>query len=140
AVRSEAQADAVRDRLRVVFAYGAAGPVGAHPIDRSALPQATIEVGAGTSLEDAPADTVVLIADDDVHALDLAAVAGTVGELGGSTLRLARSLTIRAADGHRPIVRLARSLRARAGDPARADATTLTLEGLRLARGPAMAP
>lgn len=147
AVRSEAQADAVRDHLRVVFAYGAAGPVGAHPIDRSALPQATVEVGAGTSLEDAlgdlqdaAADTVVLIADDDVHALDLAAVAGTVGELGGSTLRLARSLTIRAADGHRPIVRLARSLRARAGDPARADATTLTLEGLRLTRGPAMAP
>ena len=105
AVRSAAQADAVREQLRVVFAYGAVGPVGAHPIDRAAAPAATVTVGPGTSLADALGDlqsagqdVVVRIADDQVHTLDLAGVAGTVGE-GGSTLRLARSLTIRAADG-----------------------------------------
>ena len=56
AVRSEDQSDAVRDRLRAVFAYGAVGPVGAHPIDRPALPAATATVGPGTSLEDALGD------------------------------------------------------------------------------------
>ena len=146
AVRSEDQSNAVRDRLRAVFAYGAVGPVGAHPIDRPALPAATATVGPGTSLEDAIGDLqsagrdlVVRIADDQVHPLDLASVAGTVGELGGPTLRLARSLTIRAADGARPILRLARPLRARALDAERADGLTLTLEGVRITRGPGMA-
>ena len=146
AVRSEEQSDAVRDGLRAVFAYGAVGPVGAHPIDRPALPAATTTVGPGTSLEDAMGDLqsagrdlVVRIADDQIHALDLASVAGTVGELGGSTLQLARSLTIRAADGARPIVHLARPLRARALDAERADGLTLTLEGVRITRGPGMA-
>jgi hypothetical protein len=146
AVRSKEQSDAVRDRLRAVFAYGTVGPVGAHPIDRPALPAATATVGPGTSLEDAIGDlqsvgrdVVVRIDDDHVHELDLANVAGTVGELGGSTLRLARSLTIRAADGARPILRLARPIRARALDAERADGLTVTLEGVRISRGPGMA-
>ena len=136
AVRSEDQSNAVRDRLRAVFAYGAVGPVGAHPIDRPALPAATATVGPGTSLEDAIGDLqsagrdlVVRIADDQVHPLDLASVAGTVGELGGPTLRLARSLTIRAADGARPILRLARPLRARALDAERADGAHVDARG-----------
>jgi hypothetical protein len=146
AVRSEEQSTAVRDRLRAVFAYAAVGPVGAHPILRSRIPVATAIVGPGTSLEDAlgdlqsaALDVVVRIADDDVHELDLASVAGTVGELGGPTLRLAHSLTIRAAEGARPIVRLARPLRARALDAERADVVKFTLEGVRITRGPGMA-
>ena len=83
------QSEAVGDLLRAVFAYGAVGPVGAHPIDRPALPAATATVGPGMSLEaaigdlqSAGHDVVVRIADDRVHELDLASVAGTVGELG----------------------------------------------------------
>jgi Phage tail protein (Tail_P2_I) len=147
AVRSAAQATAVRDQLRVVVTYAAAGPVGAHPVHRTD-PKAARHVtgGAGGSLNDqlgdlqsAAAEVVIVIDDDGVHDLDLAAVAGTTGELGGPTLRLARSLTIRAADGQRPIVRLAQPLRARALDAARADATALALEGIYLARGPGWA-
>ena len=46
AVRTAEQAAEVRDHLRVVFAYGAAGPVGAHPVDRSGEPAATRTVDA----------------------------------------------------------------------------------------------
>lgn len=148
AVRTAAQAGEVRDHLRAVLTYGAVGPVGAHPIDRSAEPEPTRTVDAtpGNSLQESLADlhttaaeVVVLIADDEVHDLDLGSVAGTAGELGGPTLRLAHSLTIRAADATRPIVRLAGPLRARALDAGAADAIELRLEGLRIARGPGWA-
>ena len=142
AVRTAEQAAEVRDHLRVVFAYGAAGPVGAHPVDRSGEPAATRTVDAQSSLEDALADlhtaageVVVEIDDDEVHELDLAAVEGTVAELGGPTLRLAHSLTLRAADGRRPIVGLARPLRVRARDAGRAASLELRLEGIHFTRG-----
>ena len=147
AVRTAEQAAELRDHLRVVLAYGAVGPVGAHPVDRPAAPPAARRVTGAQSLEDCLADLqsaasaiVVVLDDDQVHDLDLAAVAGTVGELGGSTLRLARSLTIRAADGRRPIVRLARPLRVRALDAANAGTVELTLEGLHVARRPEWPP
>ena len=148
AVRTAAQAGEVRDHLRAVLTYGAVGPVGAHPIDRSAepAPTRTVDATPGNSLQESLADlhttaaeVVVLIADDEVHDLDLGSVAGTVGELGGPTLRLAHSLTIRAADATRPIVRLAGPLRARALDAGTADAIELRLEGLRIAPGPGFA-
>lgn len=146
AVRTAAQAAAVRDDLRVVFAYGSAGPVGAHPVDRAGEPPATRTVDAAGALVDAladlhtaAADTVIEIADDEIHDLDLAGVGGTTAELGGPTLRLARSLTIRAADGRRPIVRLAQPLRARGLDGGRAASLTLRLEGLHVTTGPGWA-
>ena len=142
AVRTGDQAGEVREHLRVVFAYGAAGPVGAHPVDRTGEPAATHAVGPATSLADAlaglasaAADVVIEIDDDAVHDLDPAAVDGAVSELGGLTLVLARSLTIRAADGRRPTVRLARPLRVRALDAGRAASLELRLEGLHVTRG-----
>lgn len=144
-VRTAGQAEQVQRHLRVVLTYGAVGPVGAHPVDRVPAPPATRTVGVGApggDLEDALGDlhtagspVVVEIADDEVHDLDLAAVAGAVNETGGPTLRLAQSLTVRAADGKRPIVRLARPLRVRALDAARAGSIAVRLEGIYLARG-----
>jgi hypothetical protein len=123
-----------------VVAYGAVGPVGAHPVDRSGEPPPTATVGAAgladalADLHSAAADAVIEIDDDGVHELDLAAVAGTQSELGGLTLRLARSLTIRAADARRPTVRLTQPLRARALDAERAASLELRLEGLHVTR------
>lgn len=143
-VRTAEQADGIRDHLRVAHTYGAVGAVGAHPVDRQPATPATQIVGgtAGMTLADAladldgsAADVVVEIADDAVHELDFAAVAGATSELGGPTLTLARSLTIRAADGRRPIVRLSAPLRVRALDAERAATTELRLHGLWLARG-----
>jgi hypothetical protein len=142
AVRTAQQAEEVRDHLRVVFTYGAAGPVGAHPVDRVGRAAATRTVDSETTLEDALSDlhtaaedVVVEIGDDGVHGLDLAGVGGTLSELGGPTLRLATSLTLRARDGRRPIVRLAQPLRVRARDAGRAASLQLRLEGIHLTRG-----
>jgi hypothetical protein len=143
-VRTAAQAKAVRDDLRAVHTYGAVGDVGSHPVDRQPREPATRVVGGdgGMTLADAlgdlqsaGADVVVEIDDDELHELDFGAVAGSVSELGGPTLRLATSLTIRAADRRRPIVRLSAPLRVRARSAARADATELRLAGIWLTRG-----
>lgn len=139
---------ALVSRLFVSFTYGAAGPVGAHPVTR-AFPAAgpAVElrrVGAiagGLTLQDALAGldaatdpVVVEIHDSLVHRLDLAALPGTAID-GTASLRLARSLTIRAAGAHRPIVLLARPLSWR--PVVAADATPFTpqvrLEGLYIA-------
>jgi hypothetical protein len=135
-------------RMFVSFTYGAAGPVGAHPITRSfpAL-DPTVDlrrVGAiagGITLQDAldglasATDPVVIeIHDSLVHAIDLAALPGTAID-GTVSLRLAQSLTIRAAGEHRPILLLAQPLSLR--PVVAADATPFTpqvrLEGLYLA-------
>lgn len=147
-VASAAQADALALHLRVVHTYGAVGPVGAHPVDRAPSTAATrtVDGTAGNTLEDAladlhqaVADVVVEISDDAVHDLDPATVSGQVDELGGATLRLAHSLTVRAADGKRPIVRLAAPLRFRALDAERAGRLRVALSGLYLTRGPGWA-
>lgn len=144
-VASAEHADALAEDLRVVFTYGAVGPVGAHPVDRHSEVAATAAVGGatGTTLQQALGDlqaatgeVVVEIGDDGVHDLDPDAVAGTVDELGGPTLRLAQSLTVRAADGKRPIVRLARPLRFRGLDAGRAGRLRVDLSGLYVTRGP----
>lgn len=141
-----AEADALAAGLRVVFTYGAVGPVGAHPVDRTGDPTTTrtVDGAPGRTLQDAlagldapGAEVVVEITDDAVHDLDPAAVVGMVGELGGPTLRLARSLTLRAADDHRPIVRLAAPLRFRGLDAERAPDVEVHLEGLHVTRGAA---
>ncbi len=153
---SAGQATSLRDDLLVTYTYGAVGPVGAHPISRSGEPPTVVvTLDGATTLADALANlpgqtapVVVEIADSRVHELDLAAVVGTgPAEDGGPNLRLTESLTIRAADGQRPIVRLARPLRFRpaevvAASPAlqpRLDARngrlTVRLEGLFLTRG-----
>jgi hypothetical protein len=135
-------------RLYTSFTYGAAGPVGAHPVGRApASAGDDVElrrvgaVAGGMTLQQALADldtatgpVVIEIADSRVHRVDLAALPGT-GVDGGVALRLAHSLTIRAVSGQRPIVLLAQSLGFR--PVLAAAATTLSpavrLEGVYLA-------
>lgn len=135
-------------RMFVSFTYGAAGPVGAHPVTRGfAAPDPAADVrrvggiAGGLALQDAlgglesaTGPVVVEIHDSLVHPIDLAALPGTAID-GTASLRLAQSLTIRAAGEHRPIVLLAQPLSFRPVLPA--DATPFTpqvrLEGLYLA-------
>jgi hypothetical protein len=142
-------------RIFASFTYGAAGPVGAHPITRVFTPATvptTLRVASGlpggTSLQDQLIDldiatqpVIIQIDDSLVHRIDLATVPGTVID-GGNSLRLTRSLTIRAADGHRPIVLLAQPLAFRPVNAADATITTPTvrLEGLYLAPDPVSFP
>ncbi|WP_338761582.1 phage tail protein [Massilia sp. METH4] len=110
-------------RMFASLTYGAAGPVGAHPVARgtAAVPVGTElrivgAVAGGIALQDALSglDTVatpviIEIADSLVHDVDLALVPGTSVD-GTLSLRLAQPLTLRAAGGQRPIVRLAQPL------------------------------
>lgn len=159
-VDSAAQADEllpVGDPLARIYAavtYGAVGPVGAHPVSRGFadpaagsfelrhVGEAAITLQAALDgLADPGIPVVVQIDDSLVHAIDLAAIPGTAVD-GGRSLRLARSLTIRAASGQRPIVVLAQPFGVRpvnAGD-ATPFGPVLRLEGIYLAPGPAFPP
>lgn len=153
-----AEADPLAAGLFVAPTHGFAGPVGAQPITRTPRPATWLEQAPtvlvvdtlatpGFTLQNAlanlPALTaplIVEIRDSLVHALDLNAVIGSGNEGGLQTLRLGRSLWIRAGDGERPVVRLARPLAFRpddvlgAGAPAVMASLTVRLEGLYLTR------
>lgn len=151
-VGNVAQRDALVDaagtsaHIYVSYTYAAPGPVGAHPVSRaqpasaaealhaSALPGGTPLQTLLTGLEAATAPVDIVIDDSLVHPLDLSAIPGA-GIDGGHALQLAQSLTIRAADGQRPIVRLAQPLAFRPVNVADAtiDAPVVRLEGLYLA-------
>ena len=145
-----AKARGLVSRIFVSFTYGAAGPVGAHPVSRE-VPRRRPRVDAAArrrrrpaasrcrrrsaGLDTATEPVVIEIHDSLVHRIDLSALPGTAID-GGVSLRLAQSLTIRAAGGHRPIVLLAqplafRPVNGRGGD----DRSTpeVRLEGLYLA-------
>ncbi len=130
-VPSLALANALRDALLLTYTYGAVGPIGAHPED-SREPAPTEWLGEPVDLRpvtfnpglnaleqslanihNSPRPIVVEITDSMTYDLDLGAVAGTVVEAGGPTLRLNRSLIIRAREGERPVIRLAAPLRFR---------------------------
>jgi hypothetical protein len=139
-------------RLQASFTYGATGPIGAHPLSRlfpsppaNAVVRRVGEVAGGTSLqqaleglESATGPVIVEIHDSLVHPLDLTALTGTAVD-GTHSLRLAHSLTIRAAGDHRPILLLAQPLSVRVLDAAAATplAPQVRLEGLYLASDPA---
>jgi hypothetical protein len=140
-------------KFYVGFTYASPGPVGAHPVVRSLLDRTGVEVRTvsalpgGNSLQsqmdhlDAATQPVVIeIEDSLVHPLDIGALTGTAID-GGVSLRLAQSLTLRAADGHRPIVLLAQPLAFRPVDAATAttEAPAVRLEGIELARPPTFA-
>jgi len=160
-VNSAAKRDALRRGLWVGYTYGAAGPVGAHPISRAAAPLELngnpVTLGSAVTgfpptpvtLASALANlqlptqlqTVIEITDSLVHDLDLSAVAPILPlEDGGPNLVLNNSLIIRAASGQRPIVRLAQPLRFRLAklNAPLVDQVNLMvrLEGLYLTRGP----
>ena len=142
-------------RIFTSFTYGAVGEVGAHPVTRTAPPAAGVvdvrpvsALPGGTSLQAAldnldvaTAPVVIEIRDSLVHRVDISAVPGTSVD-GGVSLRLAQSLTIRAAENHRPIVLLEHPLAFRpvsAGD-ATTEAPAVRLEGLYVAADPVLFP
>jgi hypothetical protein len=162
-VGSAAERNALLNNLWVGYTYGAAGPVGAHPISRTAIaatsgvnwvsplplpptpPGVTLFSTLGNALgvvgaASPPNPIVIEIHDSLVHDLDLNAVAGIFLEAGGPNLLPATSLIIRAAGGQRPIVRLARPLRFRFRNtvttPLDQANLMVRLEGLYLTRGP----
>jgi len=119
--------------MRITYTYGAVGPVGAHPISRSDLPDALTIPPAQVRVVDARKDAlgllkalkdthlpgapiVIEIRDSLTHVLDLSDPFLTnekITEGGTISLVLNRSLVIRAADDERPIVELAQPLRFR---------------------------
>jgi hypothetical protein len=142
-------------RIFTGYTYAAVGPVGAHPVSRKApsavIADAPVELrpvaalggptlpSALANLNSASAPVVVEIRDSMVHDLDLASLPGAVSEAGLVSLRLRHPLVIRAAAGHRPVIRLANPLAFRPTDPG-ADwvrKLSVRLEGVHLARGSA---
>lgn len=153
-VPSDTDAQALLDQLLVTYTYGAVGPVGAHPIPRSAAPDSwegeavpppvVVDQSAGSptladslsSIANAGPPLVVEIRDSAVHDLDLALVANSVVEDGGPNLVIARPLILRAGDGKRPIVRLRQPLRLRPATVGPANPRLVVrLEGLHLVAG-----
>lgn len=152
-VGTAAQRDALvtgtEARLYASFTYASPSPVGAHPVVRSPFERDGVEVReastlpGGTPLQaqmdnlaTATQPVVIELQDSGVHTLDIGALAGTAID-GGVSVRLAHSLTVRAADGQRPVVLLARPLGFRPVDAVDAtlDAPAVRLEGLHLAPG-----
>jgi hypothetical protein len=152
------QAEPLRDGLLVSAAGALAGPTGAQPVARSALPATwpadqpyelrrinwfDDPLALQHALDNLPARTqplVIEITDSQTHALDLSAVLGSVTSSGHVSLRLAHALWIRSADGERPLVSLRQPLRLRPSilsGPGAVDAQLLgvTLEGLYISRG-----
>jgi hypothetical protein len=158
------EADAIVTGLYVSPTHGFQGPVGAQPIPRPASPTTWLDVApiivsvdplnnAASTLQAALSNLqlraqplIIEIKDSLVHELDLNTIAGTSNELGLQTLRLNRSLWIRAADGERPVVRLKQPLAFRphdvlsAGAPAIMDSLMVRLEGIYLTRDKASFP
>jgi hypothetical protein len=121
------------ENLLVTYTYGSVGPVGAHPIGRSIIPQAwrtpgqtlvefrevnfhrdphELELKLG-NIENFRRPVIIEIQDSMTHVLDLSQILGTVVEDGGHNLRLNDMLVIRAADNERPIIKLTQPLRFR---------------------------
>jgi len=151
------QAQPLRDGLLVSATAALAGPTGAQPVARLALPATwpadqayelrriswfDDALALQHALDDLPDRTrplVIEIADSQTHVLDLSAVAGSITSGGHVSLGLAQSLWIRSADGERPLISLRRPLRLRPSilsGPAAVDANDLgvTLEGLYISR------
>ncbi len=144
-------------RIFAGYSYGAVGPVGAHPVSRGPTPVTfagepaearQVNSLAGGSLqaslaglETATSPVVVEIDDSLVHSLDPTTLPGSVTEGGLTSLRLGRSLVIRASSGQRPVVRLEAPLGFRPTDPGDPSVAGLTvrLEGIFLTRGMGMA-
>jgi hypothetical protein len=137
---------ALSPRVLFGYTYGAVGPIGAHPVSRDLTPSPGAELrivnqldpalpslqASLANLQDETGPVVVEIRDSMVHDLDPASLVGAQNESGLVAARLARSLTIRAASGARPVLRLAAPLAFRPADPAapEVEGTVLTLDGL----------
>jgi hypothetical protein len=148
----EADARALRERMLVTYTYATAGSIGANPGSRSAAPaqwmdkevvrkEVDLRTQNSPTLEDVlkevqtSTDPVVIeIMDSRVHVLDLKQVDSGPNEAGGPNLRLNSLLSIRAADGQRPVILLKRPLRFRAADVREAAGVEVHLDGLYISR------
>ena len=151
------QAQALEDGLLVSATHALAGPTGAQPVKRSALPATwpgeqahelkTINwfddpLALQKALDGLPARTrplVIEITDSQTHVLDLNAINGIGNDAGVLSLRLPHALWIRSAPGQRPVVRLRQPLRFRPTQitglgAVNAEQLEVTLEGLYLTR------
>lgn len=132
AVKTDEEAQTLRDYLLLTYTYGAVGAVGAHPIPRQNEPlvkESGVLKWAGEpvtmqevrfhensqglhdalmGLENATTATVIEIMDSMTYELDLTGIVDSEGNL-----RLNRSLMIRAASGQRPIIILSQPLKFR---------------------------
>ena len=125
-VNTSSEASALENSLLLTFTSGAAGTIGALPVDLALPPEWT---GPGVvrrnvqlrqnplalqhaldNLEAASAPVLIAIEDSLTHELDLSAVAGATTENGIVTLNLKHPLAIAAVNGNRPVVRLKRPL------------------------------
>ena len=138
------------------YTYGAAGPIGAHPIsrDHQPVPGAELRIVNGldtntptlqealVNLQDETGPLIVEIRDSLLHELDPATLTGAINEGGTVAARLVHPLTIRAASGAKPVIRLAAPLAFRPADPGAPEATTVsvTLNGLFVTGTNAAAP
>jgi hypothetical protein len=145
-----------RPEIFVGYTYGAVGPVGAHPISRTNTPtefggeaveERHVNTLAGSTLQNAfnnlhnaTSPVVIEIEDSLVHRLDPTVIPGSIVEGGASTLRLSRSLVIRASGDQRPIIQLTAPLRFRPvtpGDPSVAN-LVVRFDGIFLTRAATM--
>lgn len=156
-VETKAQGDALIEFLLIAYTYGAVGPVGAHPVSRSSVPSVlhgekvkiidvTYKNGKDELKEaldkiEGPAGTfsaaVIRIRDSMTYQLDIKQVNSSLIEDDGGilSLRLRKSLEIRAGDDQRPVIKLIRPLRFRPHDVTEAGGLDVRLEGLYLTRG-----
>jgi hypothetical protein len=128
-VNTENEGKKLIEDLLLTYTYGAVGPVGAHPLSRPPAPeewngksvdhrnvnyhQNKDGLQNALNIENSESPIVIEIQDSMTHELDLSKVAGTIVEDGRRNLRLNRSLIIRAADNHRPVIKLKQPLRFR---------------------------
>jgi hypothetical protein len=148
-----AEADPLLSDLRISPTYGFSGPTGAHPAPRPVTPTTWLgrtpvrrtvnhhdnPDGLRDALADLPAlaePLIIEITDSMTHRLDLTTVSGIGNEAGEPTLRLGRSLWLRARSGQRPVIVLQQPLRLRPDDVTGPDAPAIMaglnvrLEGL----------
>ncbi len=156
------QAQALADGLLVSVTSALAGPSGAQPVPRAALPS---DWPAGQAyefrrinwfadplalqhaLDDLPTRTtplIIEIGDSQTHTLDLSLIAGIGNTAGVLSLMLAQPLWIRSASGERPVIRLHQPLRFRASQiggasPVNLEQLAVQLEGLYLTRAASFA-
>jgi hypothetical protein len=151
------QAVPLANGLLVSATHALAGPTGAQPVSRTALPDTwpaeqpyelkrinwfDDEFALRHALDNLPNRTqplVIEITDSQTHVLDLNAVLGIGNDAGVLSLRLPQALWIRSAPGERPTIRLRQPLRLRptqiTGPTAvNTEQLEVTLEGLYLTR------
>jgi hypothetical protein len=138
------EADPLAAALFASVTHGFSGPTGAQPVAREPLAGVlAVDRNSGPNpLETALADLhtlvtprVIEIQDSATYELDLSLVSGVENVAGVLSLRPARSLTLRAATGQRPVIRLRQPLRFRPADlavPEVLAGLNVTLEGLYL--------